>query len=477
MTHNENLLQPRQVGENCFFLDGPAGTGKSFLYTSFIYWLKTINRTAITVAWTGIAANLLPEGTTVHTRFRLPVSGLDESSTIGLEPTSKSAEEIRQASILIWDEVSMASRYALEAVERGLRDIALPEKKHLPFGGLLVVLGGDFRQTAPVVRKSSRAQQCATSVRYSGLWRYFQPRILRLRMNMRSSEPEFADWLLNVGNGTRELINPDAEHPFKVFLNHHYICSSSDPEIIITKIYGPLVNQRENDNIINDNGSGILTDNVILCLTNEETFLYNERIQRYITVQNPSTDIRTYYSVDQISDNCNHRQNAVNPLHFPSEVLHSLTPNGLPTHQLEIKVNSVVMLIRNLHTKKGLCNGTRLIVLKLYPRSILGRILTGTHIGKEVLIPRIIIESDDQLFPFKFQRTQIPVRLAFALTINKSQGQSFNKVGVILNKSVFSHGQLYVALSRCRTSNGLTIAIPNIESPYLDNVVYPELLL
>jgi ATP-dependent DNA helicase PIF1 len=106
------------------------------------------------------------------------------------------------------------------------------------------------------------------------------------------------------------------------------------------------------------------------------------------------------------------------------------------------------MLLRNLNTRAGLCNGARLIVQEMKNNFIGANILKGKQLGQRVFIPRVdLIPSEDE-FPVTIRRHQFPIRPAFAMTINKSQGQTFERVGIYLSSTVFSHGQLYVAFSR-----------------------------
>jgi hypothetical protein len=106
------------------------------------------------------------------------------------------------------------------------------------------------------------------------------------------------------------------------------------------------------------------------------------------------------------------------------------------------------------------------------------------HAGKDVFIPRIPIIPSDLDLPFKFCRLQFPVRPAFAITINKSQGQTLGHVGIYLKKPVFTHGQLYVALSRVTSINNIHVLIEEEESNEGNvvshgstiNVVFPEIL-
>ncbi|KAD0111624.1 hypothetical protein E3N88_44772 [Mikania micrantha] len=109
-------------------------------------------------------------------------------------------------------------------------------------------------------------------------------------------------------------------------------------------------------------------------------------------------------------------------------------------------------------------------------------IAIGQHTGKRVFLPRIpLCPSEDDMFPFKLKRKQFPIQLSFSMTINKAQGQTIPHVGVYLPNSVFSHGQLYVALSRGISRENTKVLVHPAkdfgrEGVYTSNVVFREVL-
>lgn len=201
-----------------------------------------------------------------------------------------------------------------------------------------------------------------------------------------------------------------------------------------------------------------LSERAILAGTNKEVTDLNWNIQSEIPGQFVS-----YKSVDTITD----EDDVVN---YPTEFLNSLELPGLPPHMLRLKIGVPVIMLRNISQPK-LCNGTRLAVKKLMNNLIEATILKGKFKGEVVLIPRIpMIPSD---LPFNFKRLQFPIRLAFAMTINKAQGQSLQICGINLEYPVFSHGQLYVGCSRVGKPSALFIYTKDGKTK---NVVYVKAL-
>ena len=163
---------------------------------------------------------------------------------------------------------------------------------------------------------------------------------------------------------------------------------------------------------------------------------------------------------------------------FNTEYLNSLCPSGLPSHRLFLRPGMPLMLIRNLNPKMGLCNGTKLIFHRVHKNHLLECSIAGGEFNcRKVLIPRITLKPKDGEFSFEWSRRQFPVRVSFAMTINKSQGQKLQHIGIWLNDSCFAHGQLYVAVSRVGSPSKIKFAIRQTHgSPghHTRNVVFKE---
>ena len=137
----------------------------------------------------------------------------------------------------------------------------------------------------------------------------------------------------------------------------------------------------------------------------------------------PSAE-REYLSYDSIG-------NVVDSMHnmdvfYPIEYLNTIKINNFPQHKLLLKKGVPIMLHRNLSQATILCNGTRLVVSKLGEKVIEAIIMAGSNIGDVVYIPRICLTTKDPKWPFTLHRRQFPVRVCYAMTINKSQGQTLS---------------------------------------------------
>jgi hypothetical protein len=208
------LYQSNSIyGKNAFFIDGPGGTGKTFLYKLILSTIRAKRQIALAVASSGIAAQLMDGARTAHSRLKIPFN-LDSHSTCNINVGSDECVLIQNAKIIIWDECPMMHKHAFEALDRTLRDLMGqidPKLKNVAFGNKIIVFGGDFRQILPVVKKGTRSDIVNAAFKRSLLWMHIQ--VLKLTINMRvkrtaSNNQEqaqnFANYLLRVGEGKEQ---------------------------------------------------------------------------------------------------------------------------------------------------------------------------------------------------------------------------------------------------------------------------------
>ena len=438
-----------------FFIDAPGGTGKTFLLNLLLAHQRMKKNIALAVASSGIAATLLEGGRTAHSTFKLPLDVANSDDPMcNIAKESALANVLQKCSIIVWDECTMTHKANLEAVNRTLQYLRGNKKL---MGGVTFVMAGDFRQTLPIVDRGTRANEIDACIKESILWQNVT-RKFKLTTNMRvhlgqadgNAVNRFSTSLLRLGNG-EVTSDEDGQIEMKEFGN---VVESL--EVLITSIF-PDLTQRYNSwpKFTYQWFSG----RAILAPKNDIV----EKINVHLLQQIPTGDGFHYKSIDTITD-------PSVAVQFPPEYLNTIDMPGVPPHNLHLKPGVPIMLLRNLDPPK-LCNGTRMIVNKLRKHLIEAVILDGKFQKEHVFIPRVPIIPNK--LPFSFKRLQFPVRLSFAMTINKSQGQTLKKAGIDLTLPCFSHGQLYVGCSRVGTQDNLFILAPNGRST---NIVYPEAL-
>ncbi|KAH1053373.1 hypothetical protein AAZX31_08G266500 [Glycine max] len=408
-----------------FFLYGFGGTGKTFIWRTFASSLRADNQIVIIVASSGIASLLLPGGRTALSRFKIPVP-IFEDSTCNIHQGIQLAELLNQTSLIIWDEAPMAHKFCFEALDQSLRDIITNKSNsNQIFGGKVIVFGGDFCQILPVIPRGSRSDIINATINSSYLWNSCEiltlTKNMRLHSNLESVDEQenatFAKWILDIGDG---IIGHE---------NDGYATIEIPAHLLITEYDDPISDHME--------------------------YLSSDSVDKLETIED------SYFQS------------------ITTKFLNSLTTSGLPTHSIKLKIGSPIMLLRNLDQNQGMCNGTRLVVTKLAKHVIAAEIISGKNIGLGVYIPRMSMSPSQSPWPFKPLRRQFPIMLSYAMTINKSQGQSLSMVGLYLPKPVFTHGQLYVALSRVNSAKGLKIMIHDNEQKSMNsttNVVFKEVL-
>ncbi|XP_023633352.1 uncharacterized protein LOC17875914 [Capsella rubella] len=235
---------------------------------------------------------------------------------------------------------------------------------------------------------------------------------------------EFSEWILAVGDG--KISEPNDEEVLIDIPEELLITDADDPIEAISKlVYGdPQIFQKESD-------PEFFQQRAFLCPTNEDVGIIND------------------YMLDQLQGE--------EEVHLSSD---SIDP---------LKVGCPVMLLRNINARGGLTQLAEFVIEAI--------IITGDRVGDKVLIPRILLSPSDTKLMFLMRRRQLPLVVAFAMTINKSQGQSLSNVGRCLPRPCFSHGQLYVALSRVTSKKGLKVLIvdnDNKPKKKTTNVVFKE---
>lgn len=345
----------------------------------------------------------------------------------------------------------MVNKAVLACVDNVCR--AVTGRQEEAFGGKVFVLLGDFRQTCPVIRGGTKAQIVEASIRSSPLWAQFT--IYHLTIPIRNAEdPAFSAAVDDIGDGA----GPDVDLALLQAVE-------SDEELIDFVFPQDILDSPYR-----------CCRRSILAPTNKQIDAYNHTVIARVRGQE-----RTYFASDSLKE----ADDAGLHVAADSSILDYVTRQnfpGLPPHSLTMKTNAVYRLLRNFSLDRGLVKNVRVVVTHTGARLVSVKILRPTTNGiaddeaeEDLLIPRISfhyhLKSGHTLL-----RSQFPLAPAYATTFNSCQGLTLDRVGVDLTHPVFSHGQLYTALSRIWHRSHARILLDS-EDRITTNVTYTEILL
>ena len=392
-TEQKRLFEIITQTEDHIFVTGRAGTGKSYLLQ---YFKEKSPRKAVVVAPTGVAA-LNVGGQTIHSLFVLPPTFLSEEKLKEHELTPRAKTVLRNVEVMVIDEVSMVRADLMDAIDHRLRTA---RKSALPFGGVQIVMFGDPYQLPPVVN-DAELHKCFDH-NYGGhyffnasVWGRTALKIYELTKVFRQKEQDFKDRLDKIRRGEVDELLLEAFNR-RIF--------SGEP------------------------AEGVLT----LATTNQIVNGINAR------------------KLDQLKGKL---------FRYLADIEGDLQRSELPTDELlKLKEGAQVMFIKNDKDKRWV-NGSLGVVKKLERDGMEVEVGGVTHtVGREKW-HKIKYFYDQKARKINEEVVssfiQYPLKLAWALTIHKAQGQTHDAVLVDMGNGAFAHGQTYVALSRCRKMDTL----------------------
>jgi len=325
------------------------------------------------------------------------------------------------------------------------------------FGGKVVVLLGDFRQTCPVVPRGTKADILNACISRCHFWPLFG--ISRLITPIRNAEdPEFASLVDQIGDGA----GPNVDLSF--------LTRTTDIKNVIDFVYDEAT--------VCDPTTCLRR--CILAPTHAQVDRYNAAVLELL-----SSNSHQYHAADsleerdEVAEEANLDPDIASPLPNPDAVLDYVRhqrPNGMPDYNLRIKVGGVYRLLRNFSIDLGLVKNAQVVVIRLGSKLITVRVLQSSQTcdavtPSDILLPRITFKERLRS-GHTLCRRQFPLACAYASTFHSCQGLTLDRVGIDLTQDVFTHGQLYTALSRVKHRSNAIVRLPSLEHSITTNVMY-----
>ena len=401
-----------------YYIQGQAGSGKTMLAKKIMAYCRSQQKLCTGCASTGLAATLYEGFETAHSLFKFPVIEDDERDVdtpieCNLLNTSNRLEFLQNVDLILWDEFPSCDREVFEAAYRALNG----------FQDKIVVTMGDMRQIAQVVVHGDKIDVINHSIPSSPLWKEFtikkftkNMRLVQTLNNEASNEEQiialhnqrmYAEMILAIGNGKQST----------ELLEKGYVCDKSrgattvelpncrrilyKKEAIMYVFPAPF-------------NPEMFSKRAILAGTNEEVDEWNNEVQQLNYFQ-----LVSLVSHDELAESDDPHD--ILRTMLTEDVLNNYNKNGVPPHVLNLKVNDTCIILRNLNKKEGLTNNTRVRIIAITTKCI--RVQTLFEKKKTFSLPRIRFTFRLPFGrSFELRRTQFPLRLAYSISINKSQG-------------------------------------------------------
>jgi hypothetical protein len=321
------------------------------------------------------------DGVIAHSAFKLPLK-FNPQSVCTIKSGSKEVNILKAVKIIIWDEITVTLSAALNCVDLLLQDLMGNE---LPFGGKVMIVSGDFRQCLPIIISHNLFIIINAWVLNSRHWTKFVKRKLTINQRLDAGQQEFASWQLKVGNGELSDYNVDnnltgpqqagvvantLSEGWKVkFTQEHLVDLDTSIE---REIFGDSFTISDQENI---------SEYCILTPLNKDVREINAKVLNKLQGEEP----RTYYCSNKvvIDDNEDHDE-LDELLEISPDGIKSWNPSGVALHQLTMKIGCFCLDMKNLSTKDGIVNGTRVVVKEMTDTYILVEILLGQHKGEQI---------------------------------------------------------------------------------------------